>query len=406
MEPSSVTARAALVVLRAGATIMTPILTPAHITSIQALLEAAGGTVEEDETLRVLRTLQAGLAAVQAGLAAVLEGRPEGQPEGQPRAKRTKSASACQTVMGQPHLLLSLMEWLATDARIAGNRRQLSTLALVCRQWKEVGRQDRFWRGLVGGRLRPGSCSGASAFESAAAYGRCLFQTPMYDGRGYIAKGGGCGLGLWLYIEVYDARDGFNYYNGCGPLRKSHEGQNNDYLHFAGPGMMEVDPAPFSGIERGVSKVRPYHRDNDDIRELFTSESGSEDKIHIRVLVSCQKTGKTAVLWKDGYAPDIEEPSNNEDSAGHRCRAISSLSLLQAPGTACFPHNYNVDSLQATLLLLLEPRGGQNPAGYGGHWRAAKTVGNHSLRCPRIQVTHADKRYIIHFILALLNESP
>ncbi len=122
METGSATAGVNLDMLEAGATLLTPFLTPAHITDIRALLGAAQGTGQGEKILRFVRSLQAGLTVVL-----------ERQPEGQPRAERAESASARKRVFEQPHLLSLLMEWLAADARYTRDRRQLRTLALVCK---------------------------------------------------------------------------------------------------------------------------------------------------------------------------------------------------------------------------------------------------------------------------------
>jgi hypothetical protein len=59
METGSAIARAAVDILRAGDTV----LTPATMTSIRALLESAQRTEEEDDILGLILSLQAKLAA-------------------------------------------------------------------------------------------------------------------------------------------------------------------------------------------------------------------------------------------------------------------------------------------------------------------------------------------------------
>ena len=113
MGTSIVTARAALDILRASTTV----LSPAHITGILAARHIfyayRKSCAEEQETLRVLRSLQAELAAVL---------------EGQHQAATTQaSGSAAGAGLTHPQLLPSLLEYIVMDAR----RRQLSSLALV-----------------------------------------------------------------------------------------------------------------------------------------------------------------------------------------------------------------------------------------------------------------------------------
>jgi len=86
---------------------------------MRAVLGSSRGTGEEEETLRALRSLQAGLAAV-------LEGHSGG----------TTTKSACETVLEHPQLLPLLMSWVAVDPRGPEDRRRVSTWALVCKQWK------------------------------------------------------------------------------------------------------------------------------------------------------------------------------------------------------------------------------------------------------------------------------
>jgi len=57
MGTSIATARAALDILRASATVC---MSPAHITGIRSVLGSMRGTGEEDETLRVLHALRTG----------------------------------------------------------------------------------------------------------------------------------------------------------------------------------------------------------------------------------------------------------------------------------------------------------------------------------------------------------
>lgn len=133
----------------------------AHITGMRAFLGSAQGTGEEKDTLRALRSLQTGLAAVL---------------EGQSGGATTKSA--CETVLEHPKLLPLLLGWVATDAH--ENFRDVCVWALVCKQLKDLARQDKLWHRVKEGLLNEDDeRKEGQALASIAAYGRCLIETPL-----------------------------------------------------------------------------------------------------------------------------------------------------------------------------------------------------------------------------------
>lgn len=150
------------------------------------------------------------LHALHAGLAAVLEGH-------QQVAAMQAASNAVVSVLMHPHLFPSLLEWLVNDARSVNSRRHLSTMALVCKQWKEVARQDKFWQGMTEG-LFPTGEEGAGG-----AHGRCLVETPLVRSEHFILTDVNDIQDpdeetRWLHIDISDTRDGYVYYRNCGAL--------------------------------------------------------------------------------------------------------------------------------------------------------------------------------------------
>jgi len=210
------------------------------------------------------------------------------------------SSNAVGNVLRHPHLFPSLLEWLVIDARDADSRRHLSTMALVCKQWKELARQDKFWQGMTEGLFPAGEegAGRASIFSAVAAYGRCLVETPMVMSERLILtdvndiEDYADGM-RWLHIDISDTRDGFVYYKCCGALVVVCNGG----VHLAICPDQAVASAPFTGAERGGATFPPdeFWESNED---NFFRQYG--DNIRVRIFVSCRRTGRRVMLWNGG----------------------------------------------------------------------------------------------------------
>lgn len=242
-------------------------------------------------------------------------------------------------------------------------------------------------------------------FDSVVAHCRWFLNKPLVHGGEWEEEEHV--LGLEMKVEGYDARNMFVYYKGSGSLLISpHELEPNTYeIYFAGGEMVEVASAPFTGAERGWSRIPPYNEEIDDLRGLFVG-------VRVRVVVSCPKTGKRALFY-DQEACCITARPNEHDPPSWGlvlppgCREVYTLGdRLYAPGTSCFPPTSTVDYLEASFTFFLEPTEGQNQDGYGGQWRTARTIGSHKVGCARIHVLNANRITISHFIGGLLATSP
>jgi hypothetical protein len=239
-------------------------------------------------------------------------------------------------VLGDAALLHYVLEFVAAPAM--PYRRQLGTLALVSRQWRDLAHSERFWRPIVlqlfprlsptavdhdedeaaaGGTTGAGTGTGTGTAAAVAAatsteavqqhqqqhqqqqqaapgaewyrkylvqYGRCLFEHPIRQGPWHE--------GITLSFDLHDEQDGTRLFSSTGPIR------------FTGTTIPGITAMKLTGRRRRVTT--PFSAAGRDptghlasIEELF-QEGDSPDypvAFTIRVTARDERTGKMALLF-------------------------------------------------------------------------------------------------------------
>lgn len=193
--------------------------------------------------------------------------------------------------------------------RVVSFRTLLFQLSLVCREWKELTRNNCFWEPIARTRMPlltiPGNplveTAGGSIFAYLARYGKALHEKTR------VVEDDWC-KNVIGQIEIFDALDDFRMFSACGPIRvddsQSLGSADEDdgagfILRLAGTQRHEMVGQPFSAQNRGGQAY-------DDIEDFFKTTHGlvHGHTITINISLTWAPTGKTVVLWHSGR--DVE----------------------------------------------------------------------------------------------------
>lgn len=194
-------------------------------------------------------------------------------------------------ILSNPDLLLYTFRFLVGG--VAASRPTLSTLSLVCRKWRDLSRQDQFWRPIA-----------EDCFPVIAEASRSETGSADLSYRGYMLKhgrnlihrqvwlGDEWAEGLRLSFEVFDQHDGLRLLSATGSLGiYIDEADGVTALEVKGDSRKEVAGPAFSASSRDPR----YTTINDYFETAFREDRPS--CICVRVTVWDERTGRSGTLW-------------------------------------------------------------------------------------------------------------